>query len=65
MKVIGIVGTRRRDSEEDFKIVEKEFLKIYERGDVICSGLCGKGADRFAVLLSKKYNTKTLWFPAD
>ncbi len=52
MKTIGIIGTRRRDSEEDFKKVEKEFFKIYEKGDIICSDLCPLGGDWFAVLLS-------------
>ena len=65
MKVIGIIGTRRRDSFNDFEKVEKAFLKVYKKGDVICSGLCPKGGDRFAVLLSKMYNTEALWFPAD
>lgn len=62
-KVIGIIGTRRRDSEEDFYAVEFAFLKIYENGDTICSGLCLQGGDRFAVILQKKYDTKKLWFP--
>lgn len=64
-KVIGIIGTRRRDSKNDFLKVEKEFLKYYKEGDIICSGLCPKGGDKFALDLSKKYNTETLWFPAD
>ena len=52
MKTIGIIGTRRRDSEEDFLLVKEVFLKIYEDLDVICSGLCPQGGDWFAVLLS-------------
>lgn len=65
-KVIGIVGTRRRDCiVDDYPAVERAFLSVYEKGDTICSGLCPKGADRFAVKLSKIYDTKTLWFPAD
>lgn len=64
-KIIGIVGTRRRDTEKDFYLVEKEFLKFYKDGDTICSGLCPSGADRFAVLLAEKYKCKTLWFPAN
>ena len=63
MKVIGIVGTRRRNSEQDFARVENEFLKHYQHGDIICSGLCSLGADRFAVILQKKYKTKYLWYP--
>jgi len=64
-KVIGIIGTRRRDTVEDYKAVEIAFLKIYKPGDTICSGLCPKGGDRFAVLLSEKFNTKVIWHPAD
>ena len=65
MKIIGVIGTRKRDTARAFSYVESAFLEIYEEGDVICSGLCPKGGDRFAVLLAKKYNTKTLWFPAN
>lgn len=64
-RVIGIIGTRRRDSESDFQLVEKEFLKHYHPGDKICSGLCYKGGDRFAVILAEKYETGTIWHPAD
>jgi len=39
---IGIVGTRSRDSEQDFEIVEIRFLDLYTEGDRICSGLCPK-----------------------
>ena len=55
MKVIGIVGSRRRNSEEDYKILEKKFLEIYEDGDEIVSGGCSKGADFFCEQLAKKY----------
>ena len=64
-KIIGIIGSRRRDSEEDFLKVEMAFIDIYRSGDIICSGLCPKGGDRFAVILAKKYETETLWYPAD
>jgi len=66
-KVIGIIGTRSRNSEEDFQPTEKAFLEVYEKGDTICSGLCPKGGDRFAVLLANQLklpNNKRLWFPA-
>lgn len=65
MKTIGIIGTRSRDTKEDFKLVEAAFLKIYKERDTICSGLCPKGGDRFAVILARKYNTKTLWYPPE
>ena len=51
MKVIGIIGTRRRDTDEDYEIVKEAFLKIYKPGDIICSGLCKRGGDRFATIL--------------
>jgi len=63
-KVIGIIGTRSRDGEKDFKKVESAFLKVYERGDSICSGLCPKGADRFAVVLAEKHKVKSIWHSA-
>ena len=64
-KVIGIVGTRTRDSYQDCLKVKTAFLQVYRPGDTICSGLCSKGADYFAVVISRKFHTKTLWFPAD
>lgn len=64
-RVIGIIGTRRRDTDADFRIVENEFLRHYHKGDVICSGLCPKGGDRFAVLLAEKYRTPTIWHKAN
>ena len=63
-KVIGIVGSRKRDDSISFESVKNAFLKVYQKGDTICSGLCSKGADRFAVILSEQYNTKTIWYPA-
>jgi hypothetical protein len=63
-KIIGIIGTRQRNTKEDFALVEEAFLRVYEKGDTICSGLSPQGGDRFAVILAEKYNTPTLWFPA-
>ena len=66
MKVIGIVGTRRKNSHEThLPRVEAEFLKLYEPGDKICSGLCPQGADQFAVIIAAKYKVETIWYPAD
>lgn len=53
-KIIGIIGSRRRDSEEDFHAVYNEFRKWYENGDKICSGGCPKGGDRFAEIIARK-----------
>ena len=55
MKVIGIVGTRRRNSQKDFLQCEKKFLDVYEDGDEIVSGGCPQGADRYAEVIAKKH----------
>lgn len=52
-KVIGIVGSRRRDSDEDFRICQIELAKVYKKGDKIVSGGCPKGGDRFAEILAR------------
>jgi len=65
--VIGIVGTRRRDSKEAYLLVHqtlKKFMKD-QHELIICSGGCPKGADRFAELLAKLYCLPLLIFPAD
>lgn len=59
-KIIGIIGTRRRDRYHDYKAVEEEFFKVYEEGDWICSGGCPKGGDRFAEKIAKKYGIPIL-----
>jgi len=63
-KIIGIVGSRKRDSNIDFLDVHKKFIEIYNDGDWICSGGCPKGGDRFAHRLHKDYETPYLEFPA-
>jgi len=63
---IGIVGTRSRDHYEDFHICQEEFKKHYTNKEiVIVSGLCSKGADKFALFISRNSGTKKLWFPAE
>ena len=54
MKKIAVVGTRRRDTSSAFSLVEKQFYEIYEEGDWIVSGGCGKGGDRFAEVIAKR-----------
>ena len=66
MKVIGIVGTRRKNNHQThLPLVEAEFLKLYQLGDKICSGLCPKGADQFAVIIASKWKVEGIWFPAN
>jgi len=70
MKTIGIVGTRSRDSFEDYELVCNKFKKVYNTIDDnetirICSGLCPKGGDKFAVRIANDLSLLTLWFPAE
>lgn len=53
-KKIIIIGTRKRDTEEDFQIVWNAFRKYYEDGDIIISGGCPKGGDRFAEVIASR-----------
>lgn len=55
MKRIGIIGSRSRNSSEDFKILIGVLMNILEEGDTFVSGGCRKGGDYFAELLAKKY----------
>ena len=55
MKTIGIIGSRSRDSQVDFKLCEEIFLSIYKPGDEIVSGGCPKGGDAMAEVLAKKH----------
>lgn len=52
-KKIGIVGSRRRYSRDDFNLVKNKFLDYYEEGDIIVSGGCKTGADRFAETIAR------------
>jgi len=54
-KTIGIIGSRRRDEEQDFQQARKAFLSVYKEGDKIVSGACKKGGDRFAEIIAKEF----------
>ena len=56
MKKIIIIGTRRRDTNKDYKKVWNEFRKHYDVGDIIVSGGCQRGGDRFAELIASRLN---------
>ena len=64
MKNIGIVGSRSRDTKEDYKKCLKAFMKIYEEGDIIISGGCPKGGDRFAEKIANSNDIEMTIFPA-
>jgi hypothetical protein len=52
---IGIVGTRRRDSETAYHKVWVAFFDIYKEGDRIVSGGCSYGGDKFAERIAKSH----------
>ncbi len=56
MKVIGIIGSRRRPSTSDLNLTRDAFNKIYIVGDTIVSGGCPKGGDLFAEIIAKEQN---------
>ena len=55
MKTIGIVGSRSRNSKEDYEKCVEAFLSAYEYGNEIVSGGCPKGGDNFAEIIARKY----------
>ena len=54
-KKIGIIGSRRRDSIKDYRLVVDKFKEIYEEGDIIVSGGCSRGGDRFAEQIARGF----------
>lgn len=51
---IGIVGSRRRDSTQDFIKCYHKFLEVYQEEDRVVSGGCPQGGDRFAEIIARK-----------
>ncbi len=52
--IIGIIGSRRRDSMDDFRKVLAVFVKLEESSyPTIVSGGCETGGDNFAELIAK------------
>ena len=53
MQTIGIIGSRRRNSPDDYKMLFKVFEKIYQPMDEIVSGGCYTGGDQFAEVIAR------------
>ena len=62
MKIIGIIGTRRRDDSSTLSLIGEKFFEIYEKGDWICSGGCEEGGDRFAEKIAKDHGIPIIIF---
>lgn len=64
-KIIGIVGSRRRDSQEDYDKLKRILDSIYYIGDWFVSGGCYKGADRMAEDYAYIHNIPMIIYEAD
>ena len=64
-KRIIIIGTRRGNSLADYENVATLFFSIYEVGDIIVSGGCSKGGDKFAEMISRIHNIPITIYKAD
>lgn len=59
-RIIGVVGSRRRNTKEDFDACDKAISDNLRRGekrgdrDQLVSGGCHLGADRFAEIIAKR-----------
>ena len=62
---IGIVGSRNRNSMEDYTLVERAFLQLRSDGDSIVSGGCPSGGDRFAEIIAAKFDVPIEVYSAD
>lgn len=64
---VGIVGSRRRNSLSDrklvFKIVENLVSKFADRKVILVSGACPKGADHFASEAARSFSLEIVEFP--
>jgi len=64
-KVIGIIGSRRRNSFKDYKKVFIKVMEIYKKGDSFVSGGCPKGADNFAEKIAMEKNIPITIYKAE
>jgi hypothetical protein len=63
-KTIGIVGSRRRNTQQDYEATLRAFKEIFEAGDRVVSGGCPRGGDNFAEVIAKKLGlTITIHYP--
>lgn len=65
MKRIIIIGSRRRNEIADFLLVEQLLAEVYEDGDLLVSGGCPTGGDKFCEDLSAKYDIWMVVWPAE
>ena len=64
MKIIGVIGSRTRNTDADLTLLLKKFKDVYQEGDWLCSGGCYSGGDKFAEDIAKKTGIPILMFYA-
>ena len=62
---IGIIGSRRRDTSEDYQKVLNKFWEINDGNTILISGGCPKGGDKFAEIIAKEYHIPINIYYAD
>ena len=62
---IGIIGSRRRDTKADLAIVTNALYDIFMKGDVIVSGGCKKGGDKFAEIIAEELGAQIIIYLPD
>ena len=62
IKKIGIVGSRRRNSEKDYQKIKRVFLREVGNSDIVITGGCREGADYFAEILIEQFNVQIVIF---
>ena len=65
MTHIGVVGSRSRDDASCLFLVSDCVTDLFEEGDVIVSGGCHSGADRFAETIARELGCSILIHHAD
>lgn len=65
MRYIGVAGSRRRDSQEDYNLLVQTLECILLPNDELVSGGCTQGADRFAELFAREHGIRITVLNAD
>jgi hypothetical protein len=64
-KTIGVCGSRRRDTNKDYRLFYESFMNEFRKGDRMVSGGCKKGADSFAEILARSMGLTIIIHYAD
>jgi len=59
MKRIGIIGSRKRNSGNDYQKIKNTFMRVANADDIIVSGGCQEGGDHFAEIIAAQFSIPT------